>query len=121
MFIGSFYYIIIKDFDFRGDGTMILNYKEFKAYLDTLTYRPKLMLHSCCAPCSSHVLFLLKDYFEITIFYSNDNIYPYEEYERRLKEEIRFCKEIDSTLQVIFDPYNEEVFLLIKIQNGLMR
>ena len=89
---------------------MILNYKEFKAYLDTLTYRPKLMLHSCCAPCSSHVLFLLKDYFEITIFYSNDNIYPYEEYERRLKEEIRFCKEIDSTLQVIFDPYNEDDF-----------
>ncbi|MCM1131231.1 MAG: epoxyqueuosine reductase QueH [Roseburia sp.] len=84
---------------------MLENYREFKNFLNTLKCHPKLLLHSCCAPCSSHVLFLLKDYFEITVFYSNDNIYPVEEYQKRLEEEIRFCKEIDPNIKVIYDSY----------------
>ena len=36
---------------------------------------PKLLLHSCCAPCSSYVLEYLSDYFEITVFYYNPNIF----------------------------------------------
>ncbi|MDE6407876.1 MAG: epoxyqueuosine reductase QueH [Anaeroplasmataceae bacterium] len=87
---------------------MLDSYKEFKEFLSTLDYRPSLLLHSCCAPCSSHVILLLKDYFDITIFYSNDNISPLEEYEKRLAEEIRFCKEIDSSIKVIFDVYKKE-------------
>ncbi|MDE6661536.1 MAG: epoxyqueuosine reductase QueH [Anaeroplasmataceae bacterium] len=86
---------------------MLESYKEFKEFLLTLDKRPKLLLHSCCAPCSSHVIFLLKEYFDITIFYSNDNISPLEEYEKRLAEEIRFCKEIDSNIKVIFDEYQK--------------
>ena len=65
---------------------MINNYKDFKKMLDNLDYKPKLLLHSCCAPCSSHVITLLSKYFDITIFYSNDNIYPFEEYNKRLTE-----------------------------------
>lgn len=87
---------------------MFDNYKEFKAFLLSLKDHPKLLLHSCCAPCSSHVISLLKDYFEITIFYSNDNIYPLEEYEKRLEEEIRFCQELDSNISVLSEPYRKE-------------
>ncbi|MGF7143716.1 hypothetical protein HNQ56_002143 [Anaerotaenia torta] len=49
--------------------------------------RPKLLIHSCCAPCSSYVLEYLSHYFEITVFYYNPNIYPPEEYSRREEEQ----------------------------------
>lgn len=49
--------------------------------------RPKLLLHSCCAPCSSYVLEYLSQYFDITVFYYNPNIFPYEEYKTRLAEQ----------------------------------
>lgn len=49
---------------------------------------PSLMLHSCCAPCSSYVLEYLSRYFAVTVFYYNPNIYPEEEfYKRRLEQE----------------------------------
>ncbi len=41
---------------------------------------PSLLLHSCCAPCSSAVLERLADYFSITVFYYNPNLYPEEEF-----------------------------------------
>lgn len=50
---------------------------------------PGLLLHSCCAPCSSYVLEYLSRYFEITLFYYNPNIDPPEEYQRRLAEQKR--------------------------------
>lgn len=48
---------------------------------------PTLLLHSCCAPCSSYVLEYLSQYFEITVFYYNPNIFPPEEYEKRAEEQ----------------------------------
>lgn len=48
--------------------------------------KPKLLLHACCAPCSSYVLELLTSYFDISIYYYNPNIYPEAEYLRRLTE-----------------------------------
>ncbi|MBD5408597.1 MAG: epoxyqueuosine reductase QueH [Treponema sp.] len=48
--------------------------------------KPSLLLHACCAPCSSYVIEYLSAYFDITILYYNPNIYPQEEYERRLSE-----------------------------------
>ena len=48
--------------------------------------RPKLLLHACCGPCSSYVLEYLCKYFEITVLFYNPNIYPAEEYTRRLEE-----------------------------------
>lgn len=89
---------------------MITSYKEFKEFLKKLDKKYNLMLHACCAPCSSHVLRILKDYFNITIFYSNDNIYPKEEYDKRLEEIKRFAKEISSDIKVINDPYNDKDF-----------
>lgn len=48
---------------------------------------PRLLLHSCCAPCSSYVLEYLSEYFEITVFYYNPNIFPESEYTKRIFEQ----------------------------------
>lgn len=50
---------------------------------------PRLLLHSCCAPCSSYCMEYLREYFRITVFYYNPNITEREEYLKRVKEEIR--------------------------------
>ena len=57
---------------------------------------PKLFLHSCCAPCASYVLEYLSQYFEITVFYYNPNIYPPEEYHERAEEQKRFIAEFPA-------------------------
>ena len=66
---------------------------------------PKLLLHSCCAPCSSYVLEYLAQYFSITVFYYNPNIYPAEEYERRLGEVRRLIGLMDCGISLIEDEY----------------
>ncbi len=86
---------------------MINSYNEFKEFLNKLEYRPRILLHACCAPCSSHTILLLSKYFDITIFYSNDNIYPYSEYKTRLDEIIKFTNELNIGINVIYDEYNE--------------
>ena len=55
---------------------------------------PSLLLHSCCAPCSSYVLEYLSRYFKITVFYYNPNIYPEEEFYKRRAEQERFIGEL---------------------------
>ncbi len=53
---------------------------------------PTLLLHSCCAPCSSYTLEYLSQYFKITVFYYNPNIYPEDEYRKRVLEQQRFIR-----------------------------
>ena len=70
-----------------------MNYqKELEKLINTLDHKPTLLLHSCCAPCSSHCITYLKDYFDITILYYNPNIEPYSEYIKRKNEQIRLCE-----------------------------
>ena len=57
---------------------------------------PTLLLHSCCAPCSSYTLEYLSEYFSITVFYYNPNIYPEEEYSRRVAEQTRFISQLPA-------------------------
>ena len=59
-----------------------------------------LLLHSCCAPCSSYVLEYLSDYFKITILYYNPNISPYSEYLKRKEEQIRLINTIKTKYPV---------------------
>jgi len=75
--------------------TMKINYQnKLLALVNTFgEYKPTLLLHSCCGPCSTQVIDFLKDYFRITIYYYNPNIEPKEEYEKRKQEQIRFLKE----------------------------
>ena len=68
--------------------------------LSKIKEKKKLLLHSCCAPCSSHVISFLTNYFDITILYYNPNISPKEEYDKRKEEQIRLIKEIDKTNKV---------------------
>ena len=58
--------------------------------------RPKLLLHSCCGPCSSYCLTYLREFFDITLYYYNPNIYPPEEYEHRLSEQKRLLGFFDD-------------------------
>lgn len=63
---------------------------------------PRLLLHSCCGPCSSYCLALLSEYFEVTVFYYNPNIYPPEEYHVRAEEQERFIREFPTRHPVHF-------------------
>ena len=55
--------------------------------------KPTLLLHACCAPCSSHVLSVVAQYFDVTVFFYNPNIDDKAEYEKRLAELERFVSE----------------------------
>ena len=57
--------------------------------------KPRLLLHSCCGPCSSYVITYLCDYFDITVLYYNPNIEPEEEYLKRKKEQEKLIKELN--------------------------
>lgn len=61
---------------------------------------PTLLLHACCAPCSSYTIEYLSKYFKITIYYYNPNIHPQTEYERRLNELKKFLKEFKTENEV---------------------
>ncbi|MBQ4100133.1 MAG: epoxyqueuosine reductase QueH [Oscillospiraceae bacterium] len=63
---------------------------------------PSLLLHSCCAPCSSYVLEYLSNYFKITVFYYNPNITEKEEYEKRVAEQKRFIEKTPRKNPVSF-------------------
>ncbi len=69
---------------------------------------PSLLLHSCCAPCSSYVLAYLSEYFRITVLYYNPNIYPPEEYRHRAREQQRFLQEFPMRYKAAFieGPYD---------------
>ncbi len=83
---------------------MAENYdKKLDGIIEGLEGRPTLLLHSCCAPCSSYVISYLRDFFEITILYYNPNISPYEEYLKRKEEQIRLLKEMTNDKVRIMD------------------
>ena len=73
---------------------------------------PRLLLHSCCAPCSSYVLEYLSEYFEITVFYYNPNIYPDEEYDKRVLEQQTLIRKMHFRYPVSFiaGQYDKEKF-----------
>lgn len=73
---------------------------------------PTLFLHSCCAPCSSYVLEYLSRYFSITVFYYNPNIYPREEYDKRVREIERLVEEMEfiHPVQLVEGRYDPQEF-----------
>ena len=73
--------------------------------------RPDLLLHSCCAPCTSSVLERLHPFFRVTLFYFNPNTYPKEEYEKRGAELPKLLRASGiSDVKIIFAPYEPERF-----------
>lgn len=69
----------------------------------------KLLLHSCCGPCSTQVIDVLRKEYDITVYYYNPNIDTSQEYELRLSEQKRFCKEVG--IEVIEDGHRPDDFL----------
>ena len=73
-----------------------MNYhKKMQEILANLNVRPTILFHTCCAPCSTICLHLLKDYFDITVLYYNPNIEPEEEYLKRKEEQKRLLKKLN--------------------------
>ena len=93
---------------------MKINYqRELDLILSNLSENtPSLLIHSCCAPCSSYVLEYLSQYFKITVLYYNPNIYPQEEFWKRLDEQKRLISEMKfvNPVNVIDIGYNSEDF-----------
>ena len=71
--------------------------------------KPSLLLHACCAPCSSYCLEYLSNYFDITLYFYNPNITSKEEYEKRFME-FKKIQESICSVQVIKEEYNSEEF-----------
>lgn len=98
---------------------VILVNKNFDKMLEEIIKRhetnkevPKVLLHSCCAPCSSYVIEYLSNYFYLTIFYYNPNISPFEEYDKRKKEQIKLINTMETKYKVnIIDcDYDNELY-----------
>lgn len=78
---------------------------------------PSLLLHSCCAPCSSYCLEYLSRYFKITVLYYNPNLYPAEEYDRRVSEQRRLIAVLPSENEISLVEMRgepEEFYLAVK-------
>lgn len=83
-----------------------------KEELAKITTPKKILLHSCCAPCSSHVITYLAPYYNITVLYYNPNIYPKEEYEKRKQEQIKLINELNTPnkLDYLDCDYDNDVY-----------
>lgn len=94
----------IQNYDVRMEE-MIKQYKE-------RGQRPRLLLHSCCAPCSSAVLERIAKAFEITVFYFNPNIEPEEEYGKRVQEleKLLECLEEAGNVSLLAGRYQPQEF-----------
>lgn len=74
--------------------------EEIAANINPSQYKPRLLLHSCCAPCSSYCLVYLRKWFDITCFFYNPNITDADEYEKRAEELKRLAKELNSSKEM---------------------
>ena len=80
---------------------------------------PRLFLHSCCAPCSSYVLEYLSEYFEITVFYYNPNIFPETEFEKRIHEQEKLIRERPAKPTIHFQAGNYDSEKFYEMSKGL--
>ena len=83
--------------------------EEILRFLRESGEHPAMLLHSCCAPCSSHVISALREFFALTVYYYNPNIAPEEEYRKRKAEQIRFLREVG--IPYLEAPYEGEKFV----------
>lgn len=85
--------------------------KLFKDYVVSLSGKKRLLLHACCAPCSSSVLERVTPYFDVTLFFYNPNITDKKEYEYRLSELYRFVSTVyGDKVKILEGEYNAEKF-----------
>lgn len=90
-----------------------INYqRKLDELIKSLDYTPRLLLHSCCAPCSSYCLEYLAQYFSITVLYYNPNISPEEEFRKRAEEQRRLIAALPAKnpISLVVDDYNPREF-----------
>ena len=87
--------------------------------ISSLKSVPKILLHSCCGPCSTECITRLTKYFDITVLYYNPNIEPQEEYEKRKKEQIKFINEFKPINKLDFMDCDYDNLAFEKMANGL--
>lgn len=96
--------------------------KKMETIIAQITERgelPKLLVHSCCAPCSSYCLEYLSDYFQITVFYYNPNIYPEEEYHKRAIEQRTLIEKLPARHPISFVEGNYDQARFYEMARGL--
>ncbi len=102
------------------DNNLKNNKKNYQKELDIIITnlngtKKKLLLHSCCAPCSSYCLIYLREYFHITLFYFNPNIVNRDEYKKRVEEQKRLIetlnKEDNHQIRFVEGEYSPSRFL----------
>ena len=82
-----------------------------KEQISNIKSKKSLLLHVCCGVCSVYPLLYLRKYFNITIYFSNSNIYPYEEYLKRLDALNKYLEHLnDNTIKLIVPSYNNDDF-----------
>ena len=96
------------------------NLQKHLKQINEIKGRPELLIHICCGVCSVYPLIYLRQYFKITIFFSNSNIYPYEEFERRLNALKQYLDYLnDDEIKLIVDRYDNmhtiRLFLNLKM------
>ena len=80
---------------------------------------PRLLMHSCCAPCSSYCLSYLAEYFSITVLYYNPNISPEDEYYKRIKEQARLVDVLPVKNKISFAEGEYEPLEFFKMAEGM--
>lgn len=93
--------------------------KEISERIETNGKVPTLLLHSCCAPCSTYVLEYLSEFFRITVFYYNPNITPREEYEKRANEQQVLIEQMHTKYPITCMVGDYESHLFNEIAKGL--
>ncbi|MBQ3904566.1 MAG: epoxyqueuosine reductase QueH [Eubacterium sp.] len=91
-----------------------INYQnELDKIISNIENKPRLLLHACCAPCSSYVLEYLSKYFDITVYYYNPNISPVGEFEKRFEEIKRLIAEmpLKNEVKLVKGVYRYEDFV----------
>ena len=85
--------------------------------------RPRILLHSCCAPCSTYTLEFLWQYADVTVFFSNSNIHPESEYLRRMIVQKKFIEDFNANtgnnVQLIVDEYKPNDFIQMMVKQNL--
>lgn len=86
------------------------NYQKHIQQINNLVNRPSLLLHVCCGVCSVYPLIYLDKYFDITVYFSNSNIYPYEEFLRRLDALNIYLEKLNKNIKLVVAPYDNEAY-----------
>ena len=87
------------------------NYQKHLKQIQEIEHRPTLLIHICCGVCSVYPLIYLRQFFNITIYFSNSNIYPYEEFLKRLDALNQYLAHLnDSNIKLIVGPYDNESY-----------